>query len=105
MKLNADDWHFIAPPDDGSVVAVDLFLDNGQHARLMVYPLINPYCQGDQVPEIVVVCEMPGEKLQSEHHTKRWITRAPDKSCEWSTVELSGTLIRQLNDKLAETAA
>ncbi len=105
MRLSVDDWHFINPPDDGSMVAVDLFLDNGQLARLLVYPLINPNWQGEQVPEIVVLCEMPGEKLHSDNNARRWITRSPDKSCQWSGVELGATLIRQINDKLAAAVA
>lgn len=105
MRLTADDWHFVNTPNDGSVVAVDLFLDNGQHARMLVYPLINPNWQGEQIPEIVVLCEMPGEKLTSENQTRRWITRAPDKSCSWSGVELSATLIRQINERLDAAVA
>jgi hypothetical protein len=101
MRIIVDDWHFVPPPDDGSVVAVDLFLDNGQHARLEVIPLINPYSEAEQIPELVVKCEMPGEKLHMETPTRRWITRPPDRCCEWSHVELSPTLIRQINDRLS----
>ena len=102
MKITADDWHFIDPVSDGSVVAVDLFLDNGQHARLEVFPLVNPYCRGEQVPEIRVFCELPGEKLHgSQPLPQRWLTRAPDCSCPWTHVEISGTLVNQLNDRLS----
>ena len=101
MKLNVDDWHFTTTPNPNSVVAVDLYLDNGQHARLEVIPLINPYVEADQIPEIIIYCEMPGEKLLEEPEPRRWITRPADRSCEWSSVELSPTLIRQINDRLA----
>lgn len=100
MRLNVDDWHFTNSPNRNCVVAVDLYLDNGQHARLEVIPLINPNVEEDQIPEIVVLCEMPGEKLSQEPEPRRWISRPADRTCEWSTVELSPTLIRQINDRL-----
>lgn len=100
MRIGVDDWTFVQPSSRGCLVGVDLFLDNGQHARLEVYPLVNPYATGDQTPEMIVLCEMPGESLHRPPLTKRWITRCPDASCEWSHVELSPTLIRQLNEQL-----
>ncbi len=100
MKLNADDWKFITPTTLGCVVAVDLFLDNGQHARLEVFPLFYSHATGEQIPEIIVYCEMPGEKLHQQPETKRWISRPLDKSCPWSSVELTPTLIRQINETL-----
>jgi hypothetical protein len=105
MRFSADDWTFIQPSSRGCLVAVDLFLDNGQHARLEVYPLVNPYMAGDQTPEIIVLCEMPGENLHRPPLAKRWITRPPDNSCEWSKVELSPTLIRQINEQLEAAMA
>lgn len=100
MRLTADDWTFVQPTHRGCLVSAELFLDNGQHAQLEVYPLINPYSGGDQIPEIIVLCEMPGENLHRPPLPRRWITRAPDASSEWSHVELSPTLIRQLNEHL-----
>jgi hypothetical protein len=100
MKYNVDDWKFVAPAARGCLVAVDLFLDNGQQARLEVYPLVNPWAGGEQTPEIIVFCEMPGETFHRPPLARRWIARAPDASCEWSRVELSPTLIRQLNEQL-----
>lgn len=100
MKLNVDDWQFIAPATPGCTVAVDLFLDNGQHARLEVFPLFYTHATGEQIPEIIVYCEMPGEKLNQPLEPKRWISRPPDKGCSWSHVELTPSLIRQINDML-----
>lgn len=100
MKLSADDWKFITPTTLGCVVAVDLFLDNGQHARLEVFPLFYAHATGEQIPEIIVYCEMPGEKLHQQTEVKRWISRPLDKSCPWSSVELTPTLIRQINETL-----
>lgn len=100
-SLQADDWKFITPTTPGGAVAVELFLNNGQYARLEVFPLVDANGSVDQVPEIVVSCEMPGERLNLPPETKRWISRPPDKDCPWSRVELSPTLIRQINDMLA----
>lgn len=104
MKLNVDDWQFVAPTSPGCAVAVDLFLDNGQHARLEVFPLFYTHASGEQIPEIIVHCEMPGEKLHQPPAAKRWISRPPDKGCMWSHVEMSPTLVRQLNEMLATAA-
>lgn len=103
MRLKVDDWQFLAPTTPGSVLAVDLYLDNGQQARLEVSPLFYTEPTGDQIPEIVVYCEMPGERLRGHSEVKRWISRPPDKLCDWSHVELSPTLIRQINEMLAST--
>ena len=100
MKLSVDDWKFITPTTLGCVVAVDLFLDNGQLARLEVFPLFYAHATGEQIPEIIVYCEMPGEKLNQQTEVKRWISRPLDKSCPWSSVELTPTLIRQINETL-----
>ena len=101
MIINVDDWRFRSEADKGCALAVELFLTNGQLARLEVFPLVNPNSVDDQIPELVVVGEAPGEKLH-ESPPRRWITRAPDRQSEWSQVELSETLIRQINDKLAQ---
>ena len=101
MIINVDDWRFKPETDNGCAVAVELFLTNGQLARLEVFPLVNPNTEGDQIPELVILGEAPGEKLD-EAPPRRWITRAPHRQSEWSQVELSETLIRQINDKLAQ---
>lgn len=98
--LNVEDWRFVAPATLGSAVAVDLFLDNGQHSRLEVFPLFYPQGAGEQIPEIIVYCEQPGEKMNRHQEFKRWISRPPEKDCPWSQVELSPALIRQLNEML-----
>ena len=103
MIINVDDWRFKSEAENGCAVAVELFLTNGQLARLEVFPLLNPNSSDDQIPELVVLGEAPGEKLQNSP-TRRWITRAPHRQSEWSQVELSETLIRQINAKLADTS-
>ena len=100
MIINVDDWRFNPEPNLGCAVAVELYLTNGQRARLEVFPLVNPNSTDDQIPELVVLGEAPGEKLH-ESPPRRWITRAPHRQSKWSQVELSETLIRQINDKLA----
>ena len=103
MIINVDDWRFKSEQDNGCAVAVELYLTNGQLARLEVFPLLNPNSTDDQIPELVVLGEAPGEKLH-DSPPRRWITRAPHRQSEWSQVELSETLIRQINDKLAEAS-
>lgn len=103
MIINVDDWRFTPEADNGCAVAVELFLTNGQLARLEVFPLVNPHSADDQLPELVVLGEAPGEKLHASP-PRRWITRAPHRQSEWSQVELSETLIQQINDKLANAA-
>ena len=100
MIINVDDWRFKPEADNGCAVAVDLFLTNGQLARLEVFPLVNPNSMDDQIPELVVLGEAPGEKLHASP-PRRWITRAPHRQSEWSQVELSETLIQQINERLA----
>lgn len=100
MRLSVDDWQFLAPTTSGSVLAVDLFLDNGQQARMEVFPLFYPDPTGEQIPEIIVSCEMPGERRGQRSEIKRWISRPPDKSCAWSQVQLTPALIRQMNEML-----
>ena len=99
MTINVDDWSFRAQPNNGCAVAVELFLTNGQRARLEVFPLVNLNSTDDQIPELVVSGEEPGEEFQNS--PRRWITRPPHRQSEWSKVELSGALIRQINEKLA----
>jgi hypothetical protein len=101
MRIVVDDWMFRSQPDNGSVVTVDLFLDNGQRALLEVHPLANPNSPGEQIPEVVVKAELPGELPDQPEGVCRWIARAPHRFCEWSKVELSETLIRQINERLS----
>ena len=98
MNINVDDWRFRPQPGNGCAVAVELFLTNGQRARLEVIPLVNLNSIHDQMPELVVVGEKPGEQLPDS--PRRWITRPPHRQSEWSQVELSGALIQQINEKL-----
>ena len=100
MIINVDDWRFKSESQNGCAVAVELYLTNGQRARLEVFPLVNPNSTADQIPELVVLGEAPGEELHASP-PRRWITRAPHRQSQWSQVELSETLIRQINAKLA----
>jgi len=58
MRLNVDDWQFLAPSTPGAAVAVNLFLDNGQQARLEISPLFYTNPTGEQIPEIVVTAQV-----------------------------------------------
>ncbi|MEW6304592.1 MAG: hypothetical protein AB1705_14045, partial [Verrucomicrobiota bacterium] len=100
-----DDWSFRTEVDERKQVSVDLYLNNGQRAILEIHPLLNPYSGGEQVPEVIVRCEMSGERPDHPSETRRWLSRAPDKSCEWSSVELSESLVRQINARLASAQA
>jgi hypothetical protein len=60
---------------------------------------------GEVIPEIAVLCELPGESVNSENPVRRWIARPPDDSCEWSKVDMSDTFIRQVNQKIDEIFA
>jgi len=102
-SLTVNDWKFVAPSTAGSAIAVDLFLDNGQHSRLEVFPMFYPHGAGEHIPEVIVYCERSGEKLNRQQEFKRWLSRPPDKDCPWSQVELSPTLVRQLNERLVGT--
>lgn len=98
MKITADDWHF--RPSEGGTVILDIFLSNGQHALLEVNPMKNPETPNGQLPEMVVFCEFPGEKLAEHNCVARWITRPPDKSCPWSGVQIPPSLMQQIRERL-----
>lgn len=98
MKITADDWHFRSFEND--TLIVDVFLSNGQHARLEVTPMKNRVTPNGQVPEMVVFCEFPGEKQADGNCAARWIARPPDRSCAWSNVQLSPALVQQIREKL-----
>jgi hypothetical protein len=99
MKIHVDDWQF--RPIENEVVAVELFLDNGQRAVLEVFPLIYSRTAAAAGCEMVVWCEVPGELLDGGTCKARWIHRAPDASCVWSKVELPPALLEQIDEHLA----
>jgi hypothetical protein len=98
MKLSPDDWMF--KPSDPDQVLVSLFLNNGQHALLEINPVHISHAGGPQVPEIIVHCELPGEKLTDPKPSRRWIARPPDRTCQWSRVELPPTLTHQIEQRI-----
>src|SRR5262245_8776597 len=98
MKISADDWHFRSFEND--MLVLDVFLSNGQHALLEVYPMKNPNTINGQVPEMVLFCEFPGEKLAENNCVGRWISRPPDRSCVWSNVQIPPSLLQQIRQKL-----
>ena len=98
MKIPVDDWHFKSL--EGDCLVVDLYLLNGQHAILEAHPMKDEQAPDGDIPEMVVTGEMPGEKVHEEGMRRRWIARPPSASCEWSHVELSGALLRQIQERL-----
>ena len=64
MKIGVDDWHF--KYSDNDTLLLDLFLDNGQHALLEVNPMKNPHVVNGEIPEMIVFCELPGEKVKRD---------------------------------------
>src|SRR5690349_9400290 len=98
MKISADDWHFRSFEND--TLVLDIFLSNAQHALLEVCPMKNPDAPNGQVPEMVVFCEFPGEKLAESNCVGRWITRPPDRTCPWSNVQIPPALMQQIREKL-----
>jgi len=99
MKTAIDDWRF-KTADEGILLA-DVYLANGQHALLEVNPLVNPKVSAESVPEIIVFCEMPGERITGGCGPGRWISRPPNRSCPWSSVEIPPALEHQIRDRLA----
>ncbi|HAV61982.1 MAG TPA: hypothetical protein DCY13_06420, partial [Verrucomicrobiales bacterium] len=83
------------------VIAVELYLDNGQRAVLEVLPLVYSRGSGDAGCEMIVWCEMPGEMLADGTCKARWISRAPEPSCPWSHVSLPPALLQQIEEHLA----
>lgn len=103
-RLVTEDWLFAQPTLSGSVLAVDLFLNNGQHARLDVIPWLdlvsgNP----DQFPEIIITAEGTGEDFHGHTAHHRWLARPPRRHCEWSKVQLDERLVTQINEKLSRS--
>lgn len=103
-RLVADDWMFSHPTLNGSVLAVDLYLNNGQHARLDVIPWLD-FVSGmpDQYPEIIITAEANGEDFHGSNSHHRWLARPPRRHCEWSKVQLDEKLVAQINEKLSKS--
>lgn len=99
MKTAIDDWRFKAAQE--GILLADVYLANGQHALLEVNPLINPKQTKESVPEIILFCEMPGERMSGGCGPGRWISRPPNRSCPWSSVEIPPALELQIRDRLA----
>jgi hypothetical protein len=98
MKISADDWHFRSFEND--MLVLDLYLSNGQHTLLEIYPMKNPNATNGQIPEMIVFCEFPGERLAEGHCVGRWISRPPDRSCPWSNVQIPPALLQQIRQRL-----
>ena len=98
MKTAIDDWRFKAAEE--GILLADVFLANGQHALLEVNPLVNPKKSGKYIPEMIVFCEMPGERITGGSGPGRWISRPPNRACPWSSVELPPALAKQIEDRL-----
>jgi hypothetical protein len=60
----------------------------------------NPNVTNGQIPELVVFCEFPGEKVAEGDCPARWATRPPDRHCPWSNVEIPPALMVQIQQKL-----
>jgi hypothetical protein len=98
MKICVDDWHFRDAVDD--TLVLDAFLDNGQHALLEINPMKNPAVVNGEIPEVIVFCELPGERISAQNCPARWIHRPPDRSCPWSSVQVPMALSQQIKAKL-----
>jgi len=103
MKIGVDDWHF--RDAIGETVVLDAFLDNGQHGVIEVNPMKNPQVVNGEIPEIIVFCEMPGEKLAEATCPARWVARPPNRNCAWSNVQLPMALLQQIKDRLGGVTA
>jgi hypothetical protein len=103
MKIGIDDWHFREV--SGDMLVLDVFLDNGQHAVMEVNPMKNRAVANGEVPEIIVFCELPGEKVSEQDCPARWVSRPPSRDCPWSGVQMPAALLEQLKVRLAEAPA
>src|SRR5258708_2833311 len=99
MKTSVDDWHFRPSQDD--LLVLDAFLSNGQHALLEVSPMQNRNAPNGDIPEMVVFCEFPGEKIAEHNCTARWITRPRGRDCPGSNVQTPPALMQQTGENLA----
>jgi len=98
MKISVDDWHF--KYSENETLLLDVFLNNGQHALLEVNPMKNTRAPKGEVPEMIVFCELPGEKVAEEGCPARWIARPPSRDCPWSCVEVPLALMQQIKDRM-----
>src|SRR5262245_10764092 len=98
MKINVDDWHF--RESEAETILLDAYLDNGQHAMIEVNPMRSARVVNGEIPEIIVFCELPGEKLSEDNCPARWAARPPDRTCIWSSVQMPMALLQQLKDRL-----
>jgi len=98
MKISIDDWHF--RDQNEAPLVLDVFLDNGQHALLEINSMKVPTVVNGEIPEMIVFCELPGEKISKENCPARWIARPPNKSCPWSNVQVPMALMEQIKGKI-----
>jgi hypothetical protein len=98
MKIAVDDWHFKF--SENETLLLDVFLNNGQHALLEINPMKNGRVPNGEVPEMIVFCELPGEKVAEEGCPARWIARPPSRDCAWSCVEVPLALMQQIKDRM-----
>ncbi len=98
MRIGIDDWHFKEASAD--LLLLDVFLDNGQHGVMEVNPMKNPAVTNGTIPEMILFCEMPGEKITEEACPARWIARPPSRECPWSNVQVPMALLQQIRDRL-----
>ena len=103
MKILIDDWHFRDPVD--ATLVLDVFLNNGQHALLEVNSMKCPAVVNGDIPEMIVFCELPGERITGQDCPARWIHRPPDRSCPWSNVEMPMALTQQIKVRLGQSPA
>ncbi len=103
MHIGIDDWHF--RESSSEMLLLDVFLDNGQHSVMEVYPMKCVRAVNGDIPEIIVFCEMPGERLSEKDCPARWVTRPPTRDCRWSNVELPHALMQQIKDRLMAPGA
>lgn len=103
MKINVDDWHF--RDSESETLLLDAYLDNGQHAVIEVNPMRSTRVVNGGIPEIIIFCELPGEKLAEETCPARWASRPPDRSCSWSNVQMPMALMQQIKDRLGAVPA
>ena len=94
MKISVDDWHF--REESAEMLVLDVFLDNGQHAVMEVNPMKSVAVPNGDVPEIILFCELPGEKVSETGCPARWVSRPPSRQCAWSNVTLPAALMEQI---------
>jgi hypothetical protein len=87
------------------MLVLDVFLSNGQHAVMEVNPMKNPTVPNGEVPEILVFCELPGEKVAEKGCPARWVTRPPSRECPWSNIEMPAALMEQIRGRLTDAAS